>query len=54
MTLLELVERDLHKAENSLVAAMKRPNIPAKELAHIEHLVELRAEILEIVRRAYE
>ena len=49
MTVLELVQRDFRKAENALVAAMKRPNIPEKELAHIEHLLELRASIVEIV-----
>jgi hypothetical protein len=50
MTVLELVERDFRRAENNLVAAMKRPNIPAEELKHIEQLVDLRAQIVELVR----
>lgn len=49
MTILQLVHRDFRRAENALIAAMKRPNIPEKELAHIEHLLDLRARIVEIV-----
>ena len=49
MTVFELVRRDFSKAENALISAMKRPNIPEKELAHIEHLLELRGRIVEIV-----
>ena len=49
MTILELVHRDFRKAENALVQALNRPNVPEKELAHIEHLLDLRAQIVEII-----
>lgn len=50
MTMLELANRDFRKAHNSLVAAKKRPNVPMKELAHLEELLELRRAILDLVR----
>ncbi len=50
MTISELAERDLRKAEHSLVMAKKRPNVPEAELEHIEELCRLRKEILEIIK----
>jgi hypothetical protein len=50
MSIYELAERDLRKAENSLAMAKKRPNVPAAELEHIENLCRLRKEILEIIK----
>ena len=52
MTIYELAERDVRKAENSLAMAKKRPNVPEAELEHIEELCQLRKEILEIIRGA--
>ena len=49
MSIYELAERDLRKAENSLAMAKKRPNVPVAELEHIENLCRLRKEILEIM-----
>ena len=53
MSIYELAERDLRKAENSLAMAKKRPNVPAAELEHIENLCRLRKEILEIIRNTH-
>ena len=53
MSIYELAERDLRKAENSLAMAKKRPNVPAAELEHIENLCRLRKEILEIIRSGH-
>ena len=50
MTIYELAERDLRKAEHSLTMAKKRPNVPQAELEHIENLCRLRKEILEMIR----
>lgn len=50
MTIQELAERDLKKAERSLAYASSKPNTPADELEHIKELYELRKEILEIVK----
>lgn len=49
MTILELAQRDLRKANSALVQAMKRPNVPEQELDHIIHLVNLRNEIVELL-----
>lgn len=51
MTVLELAERDLKKAKQNLVKAVARPGVPHEELNHIRELMELRAEIVEIIRR---
>jgi hypothetical protein len=53
MTIYELAKRDLRRAENNLIMAMKRPNIPQAELEHLEELVDLRADILDLVEQEY-
>lgn len=52
MTILELAERDLRKAEINLDNGAKRPNITIAELTRLQELCFLREAILEIVRRA--
>lgn len=51
MTILELAQRDLSKAHLAHTHACAKPNVPTAELVHTLELVELRKEILEIIRR---
>lgn len=51
MTILELAERDVRKAEHNLSKAVVRPGISHDELNHIRELFELRTKILELVKR---
>lgn len=53
MTLHELVQRDLRKAQLSLVRARQKPNVTEEEIENLERLTELRVEICELVRREY-
>lgn len=50
MTVQELAERDLKKAEINLFHAKKRPNISPGEVAHHEELFKLRKDILEMIK----
>ena len=50
MTILELVERDLKKAEINLEKAKAKPNITRSELEHTEELYRLRALIVDICK----
>ena len=49
MTLQELVNKDLKKAEINLQKAKVKPNIPIAELEHCEELYRLRAMLAEII-----
>lgn len=50
MTILELVERDLRRAERAVLYAERRPNAPADELEHIRELYTLRTEVVKIIK----
>jgi hypothetical protein len=54
MTIYELIERDLRRAERNLESAKKKPNAPVSELEHLEELYVLRREIFELVERVRE
>jgi hypothetical protein len=54
MTIYELIERDLRRAERNLERAKKKPNAPVSELEHLEELYVLRREIFELVERVRE
>lgn len=45
--MLELLQRDVFKAEKALKQAKKRPNVPKEELEHLEELMVLRKAILQ-------
>lgn len=50
MTVQELVERDLKKAQINLEKAKSKPSIPLSELEHMEELCRLRAKIVELIK----
>ena len=52
MTILELAERDLRKAEINLGNGLKKPHITVAEVTQLQELCLLRAAILGIIRRA--
>ena len=51
MTIFELAQRDLGNAHRAHTYACTKPNVPAEELVHTLELVELRKQILEIVKK---
>ena len=46
MTLHELAVKDMKKARINLERAKQRPNVPTKELEHLEELLKLREELV--------
>ena len=51
MTIQELVNRDLKKAEINLQRAKVKPNVTSTELEHCEELYKLRTKLAEIILR---
>lgn len=52
MTMLELAERDLRRAEMNLKGAHHRPGTPDSEMLQLTELLRLRRAMAEIIRRA--
>ena len=51
MTICELAERDLKKAQISLVQARKKPNVTNAEIENLERLCAARKTILNIIKQ---
>ena len=54
MTLLELVERDYKKAKINYLRCVARKGAPEVDVKHLEELMKLRRQILQIVKEKTE
>lgn len=53
MTYQELAERDLQRAQRSLLQAWNKRNVTAEELENLHRLVDYRKVICELIHKEY-